>query len=101
MEHTTPPKPSTLPAKAVLLVILMIVTSVSSFFVGAFGIPFKMLVGATLAWCAMVLFDAVSWLMSDKATRPGLKFPAKSLGALFVTVVAVFILGLWLGLGDL
>jgi hypothetical protein len=86
LSDTLKPEPSKIPANAVLLLILLIVSIVLKFVVGPLAI-----VGLVVAvvWAAKVMFDLVRWLRMDKASRPKMMFPKKSALALLVVILAV------------
>jgi len=79
-------KPSKIPANAVLLLILLMVSVVLKFVAGPVG-----LLGLVLAfvWGLKLMFDLLRWLKTDKEKRPKMTFPKKSAFALLVVLLAI------------
>jgi hypothetical protein len=86
MKETSDLKPSRIPANAVLLVILFVVSVVLKFVAGPIGLIGLVLV---LFLTVKLLIDVVRWLGLDKETRPKMKFPKKTALALLVVLLAV------------
>lgn len=82
-------KPSTIPARAALFAIFLIVTFVLFFVVGWTVMFLPIWLGVVIAVAGWLLFDLVRWLRSDKNTRPKMKFPRKTATALFLVIMAV------------
>lgn len=81
--------PSTIPARAALFAIFLIVTFVLFFVVGWSVIFLPIWLGLVLGGAIWLLFDLVRWLRSDKNTRPKMKFPRKTATALLLVIMAV------------
>lgn len=86
MTEASDMKPSKIPANAVLLLILVIVSMVLKFVAGPVGF-----IGLALAlvWAVKLLIDLVRWLRMDKDTRPKMTFPKKTALALLVVLSAI------------
>lgn len=89
MTDTASPKYSTLPASAVLLVVFLIASMVVTLVIP--GGLFLVLIwfSVVILWAAKLLYDLVRWVRADKIERPKMRFPKKSVLALFVVVLCV------------
>lgn len=88
MNETLDEKPSNLPAKTVLLVIFVILSGVFLAVMGPRGLGGIWMI-AVIVWTAKLVFDLVRWMRSDKATRPKMRFPKKTVFALLIVILAV------------
>ena len=91
MTETAPPEYSTLPARAVLLIVFLIVSLVMTLVVGNLSAPIMIVVA--ILWAVKLLYDLVRWVKADKGTRPKMKFPTKSVVALLAVLLCVLYFG--------